>query len=87
MKPDWQEAAVLVMFASVLIAVVGRSWWRQIAFWMSLALSSAIHTFAVHAWTQRAGNPRSGQLDCLLGFALFLGVYGFVRVFATEPLR
>jgi hypothetical protein len=78
MKPDWQEAAVPVMFASVAIAVVGRSWWRQTGFWMSLALSSAIHMFVVHAWIQRAGNLRSGKLAILLGFALFLAVYGFV---------
>jgi hypothetical protein len=78
MKPDWQEAAVHVTFASVFIAVVGRSWWRQIGFWMSLALSSAIHMFVVHAWIQRAGNLRSGELAILLGFALFLAVYGFV---------
>jgi hypothetical protein len=42
MRPDWQEAAVHVMFASVFIAVVGRSWWRKIGFGMSLSLSSAI---------------------------------------------
>jgi hypothetical protein len=78
MKLDWQEAAVHVMFASVFIAVVGRSWWRQMGFWMSLALSSAIHMFVVHAWIQRAGNLRSGELAILLGFALFLAVYGFV---------
>jgi hypothetical protein len=45
---------------------------------MSLARSSAIHTFVVHAWIQRAGNLRSGKLAILLGFALFLAVYGFV---------
>ena len=78
MKPDWQEAAVHVMFASVFIAVVCRSLWRQIGFWMSLALSSAIHMFVVHAWIQRTGNLRSGKLAILLGFALFFAVYGFV---------
>jgi hypothetical protein len=78
MKPDWQEAAVHVMFASVFIAVVGRSWWTQIGFWMSLALSSAIHMFVVHAWIQRAGHLPSGKLAVLLGFALFFAVYGFV---------
>ena len=32
MKPDWQEAAVHMMFVSIFIAVVGRSWWRKIGF-------------------------------------------------------
>src|SRR5258708_5550077 len=36
MKPDWQEAAVHVMFASVFIAVLSSSWRRKIGFWMSL---------------------------------------------------
>jgi len=63
MTPDWREAAVHMMFASVLIAVVGRSWWRKIGFWMSLILSSATHLFVVHAWIQRVGNL-SRALTC-----------------------
>ena len=80
MKPDWQEAAVHVMFASVFIAVVGRSWWRKIGFGMSLILSSAIHLFVVHAWILWVGNLSRGQgkLAVLLGFVLFFAVYGFV---------
>ena len=80
MKPDWQEAAVHVMFASVFIAVCGRSWWRKIGFWTSLVLSSAIHMLVVHAWIQRVGNFSGGQgkLAILLGFVLFFAVYGFV---------
>jgi hypothetical protein len=42
MKPDWQEAAVDAMFASVFIAVASTVWWRRISFWMSLVISSAI---------------------------------------------
>ena len=80
MKPDWQEAAVHMMFASVFIAVVGRSWWRKIGFWMSLILSSSIHLFVVNAWIQRVGNLSRGpgKLAILLGFVLFFAVYGFV---------
>lgn len=80
MKPDWQEAAVHMMFASVFIAVVGRPWWRKIGFWMSLILSSAIQLFVVHAWIHRVGNLSRwrGKLAILLGFVLFLAVYGFV---------
>jgi len=82
MKSDWQEAAVYVMFASVFIAVFGGSWWRKIGFWMSLVLSSAIHAVVVHAWVLRIGNlSRSqGRLAILLGFVLFLAVYGLVRL-------
>jgi hypothetical protein len=61
MKPDWQEAAVHVMFASVFIAVFGSSWWRKIGFWISWVLSSAIHVVVVHAWVQRVGNLSRGQ--------------------------
>jgi hypothetical protein len=80
MKPDWQDAAVHMMFASVFVAVVGRSWWRKIGFWMSLIPSSVIHLFVVHAWIQRVGNLSRGQgkLAILLGFVLFFAVYGFV---------
>jgi hypothetical protein len=82
MKPDWQEAAVDVMFASVFIAVFSGSWRRKISFWMSLILSSAIHIVVVHAWVQRVGNLSRGQgkLAILLGFVLFIAVYGLVWV-------
>ena len=80
MRPDWQEAAMYVMFASISVAVVGRSWWRKIGFRMSLILSSAIHLFVVHAWIQRVRNLSrgSGKLAILLGFVLFFVVCGFV---------
>ena len=80
MKADWEEAAVNVMFASVFIAVVGRSWWRRIGFWMSLASSSTFHILAVHAWVQRSGSLSKGQgkLAFLFGVALFFAIFGFV---------
>jgi hypothetical protein len=80
MKPDWQEATEHMMFASVFIAVIGRSWWRKIAFWMSLVLSSAIHLLIVHAWIQRVGtlSREQGKQAILLGFVLFFPVCGFV---------
>jgi hypothetical protein len=93
MKPDWQEAAVPVMLASVFIAVGGRSWRRKIGFWMSLVLSSSIHIVVVHAWVQRVGNLSRGEgkLASLLGFVLFFAVYGFVwllrRNFHGEEAR
>jgi hypothetical protein len=82
MKPDWQEAAVDVMFASVFIAVTSSVWRRKITFWMSLAISSAIHLVLVHAWIQRVGNLSRGRgkLAVLLGFVLFFAVYAFVWV-------
>jgi len=81
-KPDWQEPAVDVMFASVFIAVSSSSLWRKVAFWLSLVSSSAIHLFVVHAWIQRVGNFSrwQGRLAVLLGFVLFFAVYGFVSV-------
>jgi len=82
LKPDWQEAAVDVMFASVFIAVASSVWRRKIGFWMSLVISSAIHLVVVHAWIQRVGNLSRGQgkLAVLLGFVLFFAVYGILRV-------
>ena len=82
MRSDWQEAAVHMMFASVFIAVCGTSWWRKADFWISLLLSSATHVLVVHAWVQRIGSLSrgSGKLAVLLGFVLFFGVYGLVRV-------
>ena len=80
MKPDWQEAAVHVMFASVFVVVFSSSWWRKIGFWMSLILSSAIHLLVVHAWIQRVGNLSrvQGKLAIFLGFVLFFAAYGLV---------
>jgi len=80
MRPDWQEAAVHAMFASVFIAVVGSSWWRKIGFWMSLVVSFAVHMFVVYAWIQRVGNLSSGQgkIATLLGLVLVFAVYRFV---------
>lgn len=80
MKPDWQEAAFHVMFASVFIAVVGRSWSRRTSFWMSLVLSSAIHIVVVHAWLLRVGHFSTGQgeLAIMLGWVLFVAIYGVV---------
>lgn len=87
MRPDWQEAAVHVMFASVFIAVFSRSWWRKISFWMSSIFSSAIHAVVVHAWVQRVGEFSRGQgkLAILLGFVLFGVVYGLVAARRWAP--
>jgi hypothetical protein len=82
MKPDWQEAAVDVMFASVFIVVSIRSWWRQIVFWTSLLISSTIHLVIVHVWIQRVGNlsRNQGKLAILFGVGLFFAVYGLAWV-------
>jgi hypothetical protein len=81
LKPDWQEPAVIVMIPSVVIAFAGNSW-RKIAFWMSLGISSAIHLFVVHAWARRIAiiSSGAGKGAALLGFVLFLIVYGVVRL-------
>ena len=83
MKSDWQDAAFIVMMTSVLIAIASRSvFWRNFAFWMSLVMSSDIHLVLVHSWTRRLGDlSRSqGRGAALLGFVLFLAIYGFVRL-------
>jgi len=83
MKPEWQEGAVPVMFSSVFIAVFGRPLWRKVVFWVSLILSSVTHIVVVHAWVQRHGDPSTGagKLAILLGFALWVAVYGVFWTF------
>jgi hypothetical protein len=83
LKPDWEEAAVCVVIASVFVVVGWRSLWRDIAFWMALILSSAIQLAVVHAWAQRAGrlNRGAGKLATFLGFVMFIAIYGCIRLF------
>ncbi len=79
LNPDWQEAALIMMFTSVSIAVVfGTSVWRKMAFWVSFLLSSSIHAVVVHRWVQHAGKLSRGQgkLAILLGVVLFCAIYG-----------
>jgi len=82
LKPDWEDAAVCVMIASVFIAVGWRFLWREIAFWTALILSSTIHLAIAHAWIQRAGklSRGAGKLATFLGFVLFLAIYGCIRL-------
>ena len=79
LKPDWQDAAIIVMIASVVMAFAS-SFYRNFAFWMSLVMSSAIHLAVVHAWTQRVPIFSRGyaKLAAMLGLVLFLAVYGLV---------
>lgn len=82
LKPDWEEAAVCVMIASVIVTVGWRSLWRDMAFWIALILSSAIQLVVAHAWVQRAGelSRGAGKLATLLGFVLFVAIYGCIRL-------
>lgn len=82
LKPDWEEAALCVMIASVMVTVGWRSLWREIGFWMALILSAAIQLAVVHAWTQRAGelSRGAGKLGTFLGFVLFVAIYGCIRL-------
>jgi hypothetical protein len=80
---EWQEAAVCVLISSTLIAAAGRKeLWPQIVFWISLALSSAIHLILLHQLAQRVAifSSRAGKVATLLGFSLFLVVYGLVSL-------
>jgi hypothetical protein len=81
-RPDWEEAAVNVLIASVIIAAASTHWWRKITFWLSLLISSTIHLLIVHAWINRVstlmgrGYRADGKLAVLLGLVLFFVVYG-----------
>jgi cation transport ATPase len=81
LNSDWQEAAVIVMLTSVGLAFIVRSW-RNIVFWISLGVSSAIHLVVVHAWTRQTPVLGHGEakIAFFLGFVLFLVVYGAVRL-------
>ena len=81
LKPDWQESAVIVMIPSVMVVFAASSW-RKIAFWISLGISTTIHLFVVHAWARRIPifSRGEGKGAALLGFVLFLAVYGFVQL-------
>ncbi len=77
---DWEEAAGIVMFSSVFLAVAGGFWWRKAAFWIALGISSAIHVLLIHIWITRVGtlwgHRPQGQFAILLGIILFFVVYG-----------
>jgi len=82
LKPDWEEAAVCVVIASVFVIVGWRSLWRNITFWITLILSASIQLAVVHAWVQREGglSRGAGKLATLFGFVLFFAIYGGVRL-------
>jgi len=82
-KRDWQDTAFIVMMTSVIIAVACRkALWGNFAFWISLGISSAIHLFVTHTLAQRVGrlSRGAGKGAAVLGFLLFLGIYGLVRL-------
>lgn len=82
LKPDWEEPAVDVMIVFIIITVGWRSLWRDIGFWIALILSSTTQLAIVHAWVKRQGElgRGAGKLAGLLGFALFIGIYGCIRL-------
>ena len=87
MRPDLQEAAVHVMFASVFIAVVARSWWRQIGFSMSLALVVCdSYVCCPRLDTARRKSPQRKTSHLARLCAVFRCLRLCLAV-ATEPLR
>lgn len=60
---------------------------------MALVMSSVMHLAVVHAWTLRARelNRGQGKLAILLGFVLFIAIFGLVRLlrrmFYREEVR
>jgi len=82
-KPEWQDPAFIAMMTSVIIAFACRSvFWRNVVFWVSMLISSAAHLVVVHALTQRVGglSRGAGKGAAVLGFLLFLAVFGFLRL-------
>jgi hypothetical protein len=92
-KPEWQDPAFIAMMTSIIIAFACKSvFWRNVVFWLSLLISSAVHLVVVHALTQRVGSLSrgAGKGSAVLGFLLFLAVFGFLRllqrVFNSEEI-
>ena len=81
LAPDWQEAAVVVVLTSAGLTFIVRSW-RNIAFWISLAVSSVIHLVIVHAWTRKFPelSHDGARIAFFFGFVLFLIVYLALRL-------
>lgn len=85
-KPDWNDAAVCTMLSTVMIIIGWRSLWRDTGYWTALVLSSYVQLILVHGWTRRVGelSRGSGKAGALLGFILFLAVYGCIRLFRRK---
>ena len=82
-KPDWEDTGFIVTMTSVVIVIAIRGVFRRnLAFWVSFVMSSAVHLIVVHTWRQQVSNfsRGDGKLAILLGFGIFLTVYGFVRL-------
>ncbi len=86
LAPEWQDPAVCMMLASVMIIVGWRELWRDIAYWVALILSSVAQLILVHACSQRFGelSRSAGKAATLLGFILFIAAYGCVRLFRRK---
>lgn len=82
LKPDWEEPAVDVMIVFIFVMVGWRSLWRDIGFWIALILSSTTQLAVVHNWVKRQGelSRGAGKLAAFLGFVLFVGIYGCIRL-------
>jgi hypothetical protein len=80
LSPDWQEAALIVMLTSVMVAFSAISW-RKIAFWMSLGISSAIQLVLLHVVTRRVPDLSrgAGKGAAAIGILLFVVVYSLIR--------
>lgn len=77
----WQQTAEYVVVSSVIIvAVTFEVWFRKLAFWVALLISSFAHGCIVHAWIVHMGGSSlqrfGAQLALFLGLVLFALVYG-----------
>jgi len=80
---DWEETAEHVSWATVIVAIISTFWWRNVGFWLSLLISTGIHSLLLHAWIIGHGVPTgrgSRKLAVLMGIVLFLVTYGLLSV-------
>jgi hypothetical protein len=80
-RKDWEESAEHVTWATVMIGIISTFWWRNVAFWLSLLISTCMHLYLLHSWIIRHGGlsgGRSGELAILLGIVLFIMTFGFL---------
>lgn len=87
LKPDWAEAAFLVVISSTVIVFAAESL-QNVVLWTSLAISSPIHLLVVHALIHRAPNfDRAAKGGAFLGLVIFAVVYASLRYVKRFPKR
>ena len=81
LRPDWQEAAAMVMISSVCIIFYVNNGWKRFVFWISLAISSSLHLWFAHAVVRRNPNLSrgAGKGATVIGLVIFASIYFGIR--------